>query len=79
MANIIVRPDGSRMSLPDIRRAYVRGGSRALREATPIYPVDRLAGTLCACNGNGVFTLDAYEPGQKQYMTCRTCGGVSHL
>lgn len=49
-----------------------------------IGPRSRLNGDHCSCCGNGEFVLfPVNDPvvvsGQKRYMQCRICGGISHL
>ena len=44
----------------------------------------RIAGTHCACEGEGVFELlpledEIVQEGGKRYMQCTICGGYSHL
>lgn len=80
MANVVFSADGSRrLSWPELRRAFVRGGGQRVRDYYPVYPKERLDGVHCRCNGEGEFLLRPYEPGEKNYMDCRKCGGVSHL
>lgn len=52
--------------------------------AFDVYPMERIQGNHCDCNGNGEFVLlsknnKCVVEGGKPYMKCRICGGYSHL
>ena len=68
-----------------IRSKRVMSLGELKREAGDWFELDRITGKHCDCEeGTGEFILlPANEPvvveGGKSYMTCRKCGGMSHL
>lgn len=48
------------------------------------YELERITGSMCDCNGEGIFDLlpifdESVVEGGKRYMICRKCGMYSHL